>query len=809
MAKVPSAKRLEKVFGVTLPERLHRFFDEEVKAYKKKRVFGLPHFSADTKMKVGFGHEGLPHAIAYALEFQQGTIETRFPLAALDDMDGGTFFMSVDLTQSELPVAFFDYESGFHPHADSFDAFLAGLIDKDDKTPMEKLQDAHRKAVKVVQKKQRKKYRETIETLRPVLELVLQNPPGFMDGTERYLGQGLNLLGILHNRLDEHEDAARYWEQALERREYRSGLNLVSLYMEDFDQPERALALAEELSTKVHRMVDDYSWHHLRRYRGQLYIRYGREKDAVLAYHQVSISARGEHADRLEGALEELEELAKGEEPGRSIAERILRWIRPVETPVEPERAQSMAEAWARVPTAVQAHLRERAGVESDPPSPLELRSVFQLERMDLKRMELTDLSFLAPFERLVRLDLEANRLKSLESLPELPSLSNLDLGDNALERLDGLARVPHLEKLDVASNPLGTLDGIEVLRELKDLRAKACGLTDLRPLAGLPALEELTVYNNEIEDLSPLARCPRLKEISFFGNPVKEGLLALAELPMLEDYDEDEFAEEAYAAFEARRRELGLPSRADPNEEELASMRSWWDGLDASVRTALGGEASIDDDDLTEKVRDTTLRLVDKGLTDLEWTKGLDRLHWLNVSENPIQDLSPLASQKRLRELLVRKAKLSSLESVRALTDLLELDVEGNQLTSLSGLEGLLELEELSAEHNQIRDISPLAGLRKLRILYLEHNQVESLAPLAQHTALQTLWVQDNQITDLSPLGECRSLRRLVCFANPGLRGLEALKGLPNLRFVRSHGSLSDEALADFRAARPDVEVT
>jgi hypothetical protein len=83
-------------------------------------------------------------------------------------------------------------------------------------------------------------------------------------------------------------------------------------------------------------------------------------------------------------------------------------------------------------------------------------------------------------------------------------------------------------------------------------------------------------------------------------------------------------------------------------------------------------------------------------GLRDISAITNLRNLQFLDLSENPIQDFSPLACLERLEWLYLEKTGIQD----------------------LSVLAGLKNLEVLSLVDNPFTDYTPLFGLTKLEVL-------------------------------------------------------------------------------------------
>ena len=815
MSKPLDVAALEELYGVTLPERLRRFFESgEHREHEGKRVGHLPNFSSDTALSISFAHEQLPEAHAYFVEAMGVDPRRWLPLGALGDFESGTRFMAADLGDPQLPVYLFDYEEGPQPHSHSFEAFLAGLLGESEATPAEALKAACEEAVRALEAADVARYGAVAGQLGAALERVAASPPDAFDPFFSYFGGGYHLLGKLHLGLGDRARAIVDFEAALTHRSYRAGLSLLDLYLEGGERA-RLIERGEQLRRYVVRMLDEHVWYHVRRYLGRGYIELGDEPKAVLAYHEIREAFASDPA-RLGKTVDDLQRLAQ--EPGSSaeLATRVLRWFAPKQQEPSPRALERLQAAWATIPPKVQRAVIRATKVEAAPPSPLELGRMLQLDRLDLRSLKLDDLSFLGAFTELRHVELGKNRLRSLGSLPALPMLESLELGENHLESLEGVERAPRLTHLDVAENKLTSLAGVERLERLRALRANENQIADLAPLAGLSELREVTIFDNQIGDLSPLGACPMLEKLSCFSNPLERGLEALAELPWLESWEEaaDEVPGEELERFLARRRAAGLPTGEPPGDVQARELRAWWASLDEVwkkpfARTIEEVDGAPTLESLTEVARETSIRLAKKGLTELAPIQRFDQATGVNIAGNQIEDLSPLAALPRLRELSAEDNLITSLEPLRGCRHLEELDVARNRLRSLSGVEALEGLVELCLKGNEVEDLGPLTGKTRLESLYAGQNRIRSLEPLRRLPRLRALRIEGNRVTDLSPLADCPELRVLICFANPGLTGLMQLVDLPRLRRVHSHCGVADAELARFAAARPDVDLT
>ena len=205
--------------------------------------------------------------------------------------------------------------------------------------------------------------------------------------------------------------------------------------------------------------------------------------------------------------------------------------------------------------------------------------------------------------------------------------------------------------------------------------------------------------------------------------------------------------------------------------------------GLRAAVEEALGKPAGAP----IRKYEMEWLKSLDARRRGVESLKGLQcatELEWLNLDNNQISDVSPLAGLTDLTYLSLQENQISDVSLLADLTALAWLELNVNQISDVSPLAGLTALEQLGLGGNQISDVSPLAALTTLPRLHLSHNQISDVSPLAALTTLKSLALGNNQISDVSPLAGLTALEWLDLGANQisdvsPLAGLTALKDL------------------------------
>ena len=208
----------------------------------------------------------------------------------------------------------------------------------------------------------------------------------------------------------------------------------------------------------------------------------------------------------------------------------------------------------------------------------------------------------------------------------------------------------------------------------------------------------------------------------------------------------------------------------------------------DSNLRAAIAGElgkslnAPITVEEM-ERLRNLNARARDiQDLTGLQFAINLD---WLNLNDNEISDLSPIAGLINLWELrLNRNHNISDLSALKNLTNLHYLYFFETLVSDLSPLAGLINLRVIGAWDHSISDLSPLGGLTKLEIINFCGGNISDLTPIAGLTGLTELYLAAEKISDISPLAELTGLTRLGLARND-ISDISPLAGLTNLKWL------------------------
>ena len=146
---------------------------------------------------------------------------------------------------------------------------------------------------------------------------------------------------------------------------------------------------------------------------------------------------------------------------------------------------------------------------------------------------------------------------------------------------------------------------------------------------------------------------------------------------------------------------------------------------------------------------------------------KAIRSVNSLNLSQVGISNIQPLYEAKKLRVLIISH---NQIEDIYPLSDLplRWLDISYNPLADISSIATMKELETLWASYMQLRDISPLQHLKKIRYISLEYNKIEDLSAFRTVKTLEFLGIAQNEIKDFRLLESNTNLRFFSLKGNP-----------------------------------------
>ena len=387
---------------------------------------------------------------------------------------------------------------------------------------------------------------------------------------------------------------------------------------------------------------------------------------------------------------------------------------------------------------------------------------------------------------------------------------------DGKLELKDGA-----LIAIDLMDKP-ATQDDVKLIAQMSDLKkltlwGQNIDNESVKLLSVLPKLENLTFMKTAIDDegLAILPEFKALKALNLRGcdKITDAGMVHVAKIPNLENL----------ALLYTLINDEGIVNLQD------LKLRA----LDVRGLTTLTGTS------LDVMVKMTTLEslklrnnmmFMDFNIGVLGALKNLKSLSLedLQITEEGLKFVGELPN---LQELVLMRMNFFNLDVLAGMTGLKRLTLRDMPINSenVEFLKNLTNLEQLIMDECSIDDkgIEYLAGMDKLNLLSIWHNSITSagLKTIAALPSLKTLTITDiPTISDegIIALSESKTLE-LLKMGNNGKavgedgkplvsdKSLEALQNCKSLKEIVANlcPSLTDEAKAAFRKARPDCKLT
>ncbi|MBU2039666.1 MAG: leucine-rich repeat domain-containing protein [Gammaproteobacteria bacterium] len=110
----------------------------------------------------------------------------------------------------------------------------------------------------------------------------------------------------------------------------------------------------------------------------------------------------------------------------------------------------------------------------------------------------------------------------------------------------------------------------------------------------------------------------------------------------------------------------------------------------------------------------------------------------------------------------------VQSLDGIEQFSHTIVINLMNNQISDLSPLASVVSMQSLDISNNSLTDLSPLSQHKALRILSASNNRLTDIDTLKKMGTLQRLYVQNNAINDLSMIGNLPGLVSLRADQNP-----------------------------------------
>lgn len=328
-------------------------------------------------------------------------------------------------------------------------------------------------------------------------------------------------------------------------------------------------------------------------------------------------------------------------------------------------------------------------------------------------------------------------------------------------------AEVARITELRAAFAGIQDLTGLELATGLERLHLRGNRIRDLAPLSELENLWHLVLESNEITDLTPLAKLPRLYDLRLSDNPV-EDIGPLAGLPRLRalflNRTDVRYADVIALPYFRELTSLGLARLDIRDVSPLAQLSLFSLNLSDNFVTDIGPLAS--------RTGLVWLHLGGNHISDTSALSAMTQLSMLNLHSNAVADIGPLAKLVKVDWMDLGRNAFSDISALSEMTELRTLNLRENSIADIEPLAKLVKLEWLDLRRNNIADISGLSAMTELSTLNLDNNAVTEIEPLQGLTKLAWLGLVDNRVVNIGPLVEDPVFSGLV--SNSGYVGLD-----------------------------------
>ncbi|RMF39037.1 MAG: hypothetical protein D6753_14695 [Planctomycetota bacterium] len=172
------------------------------------------------------------------------------------------------------------------------------------------------------------------------------------------------------------------------------------------------------------------------------------------------------------------------------------------------------------------------------------------------------------------------------------------------------------------------------------------------------------------------------------------------------------------------------------------------------------------------------------------EDVKNISQVHGKGLG---IKSLAGLEHCLAVQEIDLEDNEIVDLAPMAGLKLLLSINLAGNQIESVEPLKELDRVQYLDLSRNKIKDISPLAKMTNMRSLYLSENRIEDISVVKHMPKIWTLYLAGNPVQDFAPISQLKWLSSLD-LSHCKLSDLEFLRPLTELKYV----NLRNNEIAD-----------
>ena len=455
------------------------------------------------------------------------------------------------------------------------------------------------------------------------------------------------------------------------------------------------------------------------------------------------------------------------------------------------------------------------------------LKNLTSLTHLYLSNNSISDISALKGLTSLTHLYLSNNSISVISALEGLTSLTDLDLSENSINDVSALENLTSLRSLYINENPISdygplhTLkaaienagntismdinnkppeftDGDTTTRSIAENTASGTNIGDPISATNVGTVNTLTysLGGTDAASFSIVNTSGQLQTKAALDYEIKQSYTVTVSVSNgnngsdsitvtinITDENEpitpvNERTQEVQDAIVAA--VPGINSADNVTAIHLAAVTE----LDISGEYGEANITSLQSGDFSGLTSLTELNLFDNSISNISPLAGLTKLTWLSLGYNSVRDLSPLKNMTALTTLDLLDNSISDISALKDLTALTWLRLRKNSIDDIAALKKMTAMTILDLSENSISNISALKDMTALTWLNLHSNSISDISALKNMTTLTELNLYGNSISDISALKNMTALTELNLYDN-SIGSISALSGLTALTIL------------------------
>lgn len=146
---------------------------------------------------------------------------------------------------------------------------------------------------------------------------------------------------------------------------------------------------------------------------------------------------------------------------------------------------------------------------------------------------------------------------------------------------------------------------------------------------------------------------------------------------------------------------------------------------------------------------------------------KQCNELEELNLANNRISCIEPLAAIVSLKHLNIKGNNITHIAPLARIESLTTLNLEGNQIVDVSSLSAT-SIESVNLSNNKIKTLKFVQENKSIKNLEIAKNEIDDLSPVNKNSTLIFLNAAFNKITNVACIQDNTTLETLYLQGNP-----------------------------------------